>query len=128
MTELEIYRLKEMAMGLDTGKRHLIMNAIDAIENLQAHLEHRDRDLEQARGERDAVTKRMIQLEIQNGNMLSDFKASMLSDPCDYCKHCLTSNNRCEESDLDCETCRHEDCVCKHCEDCDKWAWRGMEE
>lgn len=153
--EMLIDRLREVAKGMDTPQSRTLTQAADLLENYRHEIvalaqivekQAADLDcrakvfdeaskgvlnmLEQARGERDAVTRRMIELETQNAKLMKDFEASLLSDPCNYCANCshdAASIKRCEESDLDCESCRHDDCVCKRCIDLDRWTWRGLE-
>lgn len=84
------------------------------------------KQLEMAREERDVVTKRMIELAIDLSHALADFKQSLIGDPCAFCANCFENDGRCDESDIDCEKCRHDDCICKGCRDCDRWVWRGV--
>lgn len=78
--------------------------------------------------ERDVVTKRMIELAIEFAHLRADFKLSLQGEPCDFCANCFQNDGRCDESDLDCEKCRHDDCVCKGCVDCNRWVWRGVQQ
>lgn len=45
----------------------------------------------------------------------------------DICGACVQAQlpRGCNE-DMDCETCK-EECLCRHCRDCDHWQWRGEE-
>lgn len=71
---------------------------------------------------------RMIELAIELSHALADFKLSLLGEPCDFCAYCTPNDDRCLESDIDCEHCSHDDCVCKGCQDCDRWVWRGVQQ
>ena len=88
------------------------------------HEEWLRKRLEFCAAERDVVTKRMIKLEQTLHKALTDFRDSLLKDPCEYCSHFIT-DDRCPD-DLECMTCSC-DCICKTCSNCNKWVWRGTE-
>ena len=125
-------RAADMALELDTVKAELVdeRDRFDRLSDFEVaeaqELAHTKKLLELARAERDVVTKRMIELAIELSHALADFKQSLIGDPCGFCANCFENDGRCDESDLDCEKCRHDDCICKGCRDCDRWVWRGV--
>ena len=52
----------------------------------------------------------------------------MCSDHCDVCKHNRGDVAECDASDFECGDCKSDNCVCRHCQDEDKWEWRGVTE
>ena len=127
-------RAADMALELDSVKAELVdeRDRHDRLIDFEVaeaqELAHTKELLELARGERDVVTKRMIELAIELSHALADFKLSLLGEPCDFCAYCTPNDDRCLESDIDCEHCSHDDCVCKGCQDCDRWVWRGVQQ
>lgn len=126
-------RAADLALEMDSVKAEMVderdrHDRLRDFEVVEAQELARTKELlELARGERDVVTKRMIELAIELSHALADFKLSLLGDPCNYCANCFENNGRCNESDLGCEKCRHDDCTCKGCRDCDRWVWRGVQ-
>lgn len=100
----------------------------DTVLDMAKELTYTKKLLEMAQAERDVVTKRMIQMAIEQAHVLADFKLSLIGDPCAFCANCFENDGRCDESDLDCEKCRHDDCICKGCRDCERWVWRGVKQ
>lgn len=126
-------RAADMALELDAVKAELVdeRDRFDRLSDFEVaeaeELAHTKKLLELAQEERDVVTKRMIELAIELSHALADFKLSLIGDPCAFCANCFENDGRCEESDIDCEKCRHDDCICKGCRDCDRWVWRGVQ-
>lgn len=127
-------RAADMALELDTLKEELVTerHRFDRLSDFEVaeaeELAHTKKQLELAQEEREVVTKRMILMAIEQAHILADFKESLLGDPCDYCANCFQNDGRCDESDLDCEKCRHDDCTSKGCMDLDRWVWRGVQQ
>lgn len=125
-------QMAEMALKFDTLEAQLAdeerqYNRLsDAVLDVSKELGYTKKQLGLAQEERDVVTKRMIELAIELSHALADFKLSLIGDPCAFCANCF-DDDRCEESDIDCEKCRHDDCTCKGCRDFDRWVWRGVQ-
>ena len=54
-------------------------------------------------------------------------KDMLAKDHCDVCKHSREGVAECDASDFECGDCKSDNCVCRHCQDEDKWEWRGAE-
>lgn len=94
--------------------------AIDAIKGREAD----EQKLKAARAERDAVVRRMIQLEREGAALLADLKKA--DGDCSFCRH-VSRDKPCEAMDCECKICPA-DCACKTCRDGSRWEWRGIVE
>ena len=102
----------------------LLHRAADVLSNQNSNILALQKRLEMARGERDIVTERMIQLEQENAQLIADVKKML--DCCDICIH----QNDMPSCNGECVECAdaNSSCVCHDCRDSDKFQYRGLEE
>lgn len=75
--EMLIDRIRELARGQDAVTYNTLIKAADLMENQRSNIMALQKCLEMAQGERDAVTKRMIQLEQELHDAKSELEAAV---------------------------------------------------
>lgn len=88
--------------------------------------------LEMARGERDVVTKRMIELEQENAELKVERDALLCIvknwGECEHCKHLEEKlpEEDCVPGEQSCYLCTMEKIPCCECSVENRWEWRGV--
>ena len=75
----------------------------------------------------DEAAQAIAELEQKFNALMEDTKKVIDdADSCDICAHVSTAKS-CGIADIsDCYLCLDEECVCKNCNGCDNWKWRGQ--
>lgn len=104
----------------------LFVNAADLIESLSA-------ELEQVKQERDGLNILLGQAQSmldtrtrERDAAVEDLKRAEYWT-CEHCKFNLIPAP-CGESNMDCDSCKFENCICRDCIENSRWQWRGVQE